>query len=351
MDTDSTMQARTQPDSGVGAQRGPSAAGPIRHVLTCLDRSAAAEAGLFHALAIARACGASVTALHVLETSVHRETGTPDAVQWAVYRQEALAYIERVAERSAAAGGLRIAPAVVEGDPATQICDWVDANEADLAVVSLHGGKEPTRWSLPSTARKLIEALRCSVLVVPATSPKWPQHVRYRRVVVPVDGSAWSERAVTVARRLADEHDSELVLAHAVPRPELTCAGPFSPEDLDLRDRLARRNLRVGREYLQHLRRRTAGVGPSIRTELVSGDDVRDELMRLIAKEHPDLVVVSSCGSSGRIDQPLGSVASYLLTHAFTPLLVLRPAREGRTDVKRVETAELPAPRLPAQAG
>jgi nucleotide-binding universal stress UspA family protein len=319
-----------------------------------VDKSAPSEAALSHALAVARACGARLTILHVLEAPGHYDPSLPElssanVVELVVRRRETDAYLEQVAKRSGDVAEL--ATTIIEGDAATQICQWAASNSVDLAIVATHGGKGRTRWSLASTARKLVEGLPCSVLVVPADGGAQRRDIRYARVLVPLDGSPWSETALALARQLAESCNAELVLAHAVPRAELTCVVPLTPEDLDLARRLAERNLRVARDYLDHLRARLSAAGLSVRTALIPGVDVREGLLQIIAREEPDLIVLSARGSSANVEQPLGSVATYLLTHAVKPLLILRPSYDRTTARETTGHKEAFALRLPAQAG
>ncbi|KAB2851894.1 MAG: universal stress protein, partial [Anaerolineae bacterium] len=41
----------------------------------------------------------------------------------------------------------------------------------------------------------------------------------YQKIIVPLDGSGWSERAVTHAAKIALENDAELVLLHVYHSP------------------------------------------------------------------------------------------------------------------------------------
>jgi nucleotide-binding universal stress UspA family protein len=61
-----------------------------------------------------------------------------------------------------------------------------------------------------------------------------------------------------------------------------------------------------------------------VRTRVTVDGDVRGEILRRIAEDHVDLVVLSGHGRGGRSEHPFGSVASFLLEHATAPLLVVR---------------------------
>jgi nucleotide-binding universal stress UspA family protein len=151
-----------------------------------------------------------------------------------------------------------------------------------------------------------------------------------------------------LARRLAEAHDAELILAHVVPAPELTEVGPLDAEDLELRERLLRRNERVAGEYLDRLRARLAETGARVRSLVLRGGDARSRLARAIEREGVDLVVLSAQGHSARADVPLGNVTAYLVAHAVAPLLIVR--RAAAVAKHRAPRAAREDVRLPSQA-
>lgn len=62
--------------------------------------------------------------------------------------------------------GIRAHSVIGVGDAADQIVDYVTQNEVDLVVMSTHGRTGLTRWAFGSVARKVMDAVRCSVLLV-----------------------------------------------------------------------------------------------------------------------------------------------------------------------------------------
>lgn len=304
---------------------------PASHVLVCLDRSPLAESVLPHAIALARSCGGRVTLLHVLEPDHRTEAAPVDPLAWEIQTAQGRRYVDSLAARHRAPD-LTIDTVVIQGHAAEQIQAWAASHRVDFTVLCTHGERGCTEWSLASTAQKLLEGVAGSVLLVPASSAE-AASTSYARVLVPVDGSVYSESVLPLATRIARTHGAELILAHVVPVPELTRIGPLSAEDVDLEERLTRRNEAVGRGYLERLRTRLAEAGLTVRTVLARDTDVRSELARVVEREHVDLVVLSAHGRSGRVDEPCGSVAAHLLAHRTTPVLVVRERR--RTSARR----------------
>jgi len=319
---------------------------PFRRIAVCLDGSELGERIIPHALAVAQSLGTPVTFLRVLEG---RPVGDapPDPLDWEIRRKEARNYLEQCADECHDAGA-SIDVELIEGHAAEQICRWAEHHEADLTVLCSHGASGHTEWSLASTARKLVERAPGSLLLVPAAAAAVSGVARYRRILVPVDGSSRAESVIPLATRLAAGQGAEVILAHIVPIPELTEIGLLDAEDIELRERLVKRNERVAHEYLDRLRARVTTEGLSLRAMALRGGDVRSRLASLIGDEEVGLVVLSAHGHGGHCDIPCGSVTTHLLAHTATPLLIVRPRTTRAT--RRAHAAPGSTGRLPSQA-
>ena len=340
-------EARERTSKAVGRANVPSDGSRVGRVAACLDGSPVGERILPHARAVARALGTPLTLLRVLEGEAVAGA-PPDPLAWDLRRREVRESLERLAARCPGNGPVEVQ--LIEGQAAEEICRWAQQHEIALTVLCSHGASGETPWSLASTASKLVEGAPGPFLLVPtsaAAEEKAPV-ARYRRLLVPVNGSALAESVLPLANRLARAHDAELILAHVVPVPELTEIGPLDADDVELRERLIRRNERVANDYLDRLRAQLSGGEVPVRVLVLRDGDARSRLARLIAEEGVDLVVLSSHGRTARADTPLGSVASYLVAHAEIPLLIVRGA--ANTAVRRVTPAAREDVRLPLHA-
>jgi nucleotide-binding universal stress UspA family protein len=75
--------------------------------------------------------------------------------------------VERVADRTAAAGVDLVGTAVVEGRPAVRIVDYAAARGVDLIVLGTHGRTGVDRYLLGSVAERVVRLAGVPVLVVP----------------------------------------------------------------------------------------------------------------------------------------------------------------------------------------
>ena len=289
----------------------------VRRIVACVDGSPFSGDVVSHALRIASALDAELTLLRVIEAP----TAAPlDPVAWDMRVREARDEVERLAAEHRSTGRV-IAAEVIEGDAAEQIRQWVRRKDVDLTVIATHGARGVTDWGMGSTARKLLNRVPGSLLVVPVHRLSGGAPV-YRTVLVPLDGSSHAESVLQLAETLAEGDGGRIVLAHIVPVPELTEAAPIEAEGRELREKLVRRNRRVAEAYLTMVRTRVSG-DVQIRTAWHEAD-VRGGLAAIIAGERPDVVVLSAHGHGRRSDVPYGNVTGYLLDHADAPLLIVR---------------------------
>ena len=310
----------------------------VRRIAACIDGSQFSGDVVSHALHIASALNAELTLLRVIEAP----TAVPlDPVAWELRVREARDAVEMLAAEHRSIDRV-IATEVTEGDPVEQICQRVRRYDIDLTVIATHGGRGVTEWGMGSTARKLLDRVPGSLLVVPANRLGGGVPV-YRTVLVPLDGSSYAESVLQLAETIAHGDGGRIVLAHVVPFPELTEAAPIEAEGRELCDRLVRRNRRVAEEYLAAVRARLSG-DVEIHMEFHDAD-TRAGLASIIVAERPDIVVLSAHGHGRRWDVPFGSVTGYLLNHADVPLLIVRARKAA------VVPDDAALARLPVHAG
>jgi nucleotide-binding universal stress UspA family protein len=314
----------------------------FKEVLACLDFSELGSGVAPHAHLVARALGARLTLLHVLEPDTVAGGAPPDPLDWGIREREARVYLEGLTRLL---GDLEsgIRSELIQGRAADQIINWAEQHKVDLTVICSHGACGVTDWDLASTARKLVDRTPGSVLLVPAAVAARQEEVRYRRILVPLDGSPRAESVVPIAVRIAAAQKAELIFAHMVSVPEIIRGGPLDVEGADLKRRVVQHNHRVASAYLHRLRARVSRAGSRVRTLVVGDGATRPKLETLIREERVDLVVMSAHGHTGRTDSPYGSFTEYSLTHATTPVLVVRDRarrRMGRAGLSSTQPGE-----------
>ncbi|AMK22920.1 MULTISPECIES: universal stress protein [Sphingomonadaceae] len=314
------------------------------HVVACLDRSEHAAGVVSHAFAIAQALEAPITLLQVLEAQPAKEI-RPDPIEWDLRRHEARRTLGKLAAPPVPAKTIAEVQ-LAEGATAEEICRFSCGQPDCLLVLGTRGENGARQKGIGGTAHNVLDRAPGSILLVPIAASPAPAPT-YRRILVPLDGSSWAESVLPLAVRLAKAAQAELVLAHIVPKPELTETRPLEPRDLELQRNVVERNEETARGYLDRVRTYVAAMGLRVRTISARGDDVRTSLAGLIRSESADLVVLSARGHGGRhhADVPYGSVAAYLMGHSATPMLIVRPSGmpQEPAPLKTIQDTRLPA--------
>lgn len=310
----------------------------FEHLVVPLDGSPLAECVLPHAVALAQAFGSRVTLLQALERVPAAGRGRSiDPLGWHIGKIEAGAYLDGLAARLKGLG-LQTESAVLEGQAAEQTIEFARGHDVSLIVLSSHGLSGLSGWNISSVVQKIILRAYVPVLIVRAYHPSSGDlgSFRYRRLLVPLDGSQRAECVLPLATTLARSHESQLLLAHLVSKPEIPRRAPLTQEEIELVDRITERNrLQVGR-YLEQLRSRLSG---DVETHLLVSDDAAAALHDLAEAEKADLVVLGAHGYSGRKKWPYGSVALSFIVYGTTPLLIVQDLSPGEVEKTQAEMA------------
>jgi nucleotide-binding universal stress UspA family protein len=143
----------------------------LRRILLPTDFSGCANYAFAYAASIARATGATIICVHVVEPIVPAVayTGLAEPMPIAEISEQ----LENSAERelSQLAGcddfdGLEVEEVIAHGDAAAEIVRVAGEREVDLIVVSSHGRTGLGRIIFGSTAEAVVRHASCPVLVV-----------------------------------------------------------------------------------------------------------------------------------------------------------------------------------------
>ena len=145
----------------------------------------------------------------------------------------------------------------------------------------------------------------------------------FKRVIVAVDGSSTSKRALRVAAELAGERQAALCITHVVDLSSLY----LSEAPIDLTE-LEASALKSGKQVLEHASAivQKQGLQPEVRLLEVSnvGERVADVIARFAKRWKADLIVIGTHGRRGISHLFLGSVAESVLRIAPTLVLLVR---------------------------
>lgn len=142
-----------------------------------------------------------------------------------------------------------------------------------------------------------------------------------KRVLVPLDGSARAEQALSVAARLAQAVGGTVVLLRVVTVPNDFVAY-FTLEPIATQS-VIDATLEKARLYLKSLTNSDALQSVHIETEVLLGEAAAT-ILSVVDSHHIDLIVLCSHGYTGMMRWTMGSVAEKVSQLAPVPVLVLR---------------------------
>jgi nucleotide-binding universal stress UspA family protein len=146
--------------------------------------------------------------------------------------------------------------------------------------------------------------------------------MHYRRILVPIDGSATAERGLREAVALAADLQASVHLLHAVDTALLYVEMAPSAAVQQAIDAITER----GAALLAHARERVASAGVAAETELIDagGRRVADAIVDAAARAGADLVVMGTHGRRGLNRLALGSDAELVVRLSPVPVLLVR---------------------------
>jgi nucleotide-binding universal stress UspA family protein len=299
----------------------------FRAILVPLDGSPLAEQALPLAARLARATD---SALHLVHVHV-AASPDPIAVEGLPVVDEELrsmaaeherVYLERAAARLAD-GAFRPIATRLTGPVTQSLSSYARDIRAGLVVMTTHGRSGFANLWLGSVAEGLARLSGTPLLLLRPGEGDTIGEVAFRRVLVPLDGSALAEEILEHAGALAAVDDGELALLRVVDTLPVPASMPFH-ERFRLDERAVAAERAAAEEYLAGL---VARVGPRAGATVVEAEQparaILDEAERLGA----DLVAVTTHGSSAVRGVALSSVTDKVLRAVRGPLLIVRPGR------------------------
>jgi nucleotide-binding universal stress UspA family protein len=143
----------------------------------------------------------------------------------------------------------------------------------------------------------------------------------FKHILIPVDGSDNSQRAIDKAIALAQAFKSQVTAIYVIDPYAFTGAGTdFAyghSEYLSAATAEGKQALQIAKDAFQT-------VGIEINSNLVDGHSTYKVILEEAAEIGVDLIVMGSHGRKGFEKLILGSVTSQVLSHAHLPVLVVR---------------------------
>jgi universal stress protein E len=290
---------------------------PLSRILAATDLSAPARHAVERAAVVSKDTAAALDLLHVanlapLERLRQLMGATPADMEQRVLdaaRQKLRDLAAALQQRFGVAAGTH----VVTGSLLAELARQADGLAAGLLVCGARGESVIRHFTLGTTALRLLSTAPCPVLLV-----KQPPHEPYRRLLVPVDFSPSSLRAIRHARSVAPHAD--IVLLHAFDVP---FEGHLRYASVD-EDIINHYRIVAKQEATQKLLalRDEAGLAPDRSSLVVLRGNPTLSIIEQEQEWDCDLIVMGKQGESLLEKMLLGSVTKHVLAESQGDVLV-----------------------------
>ena len=282
----------------------------ITDILTPLDGTSAAEAGVEWSRRAAASLQATVRLLHIID----EDEASPSQ------REQAGIYLGRVRD-SLTSDNVRAEIEVVAGRPADAIIER--ANRVDLTVMT----SGTVRWMVSAVLDQVLQDVASPVVIVragagnenSAACSDTPQ-----KILVPIDSAEYSSDVLPIVRDLARGLDASIVLLHVIPPVGNYLTRDDAPPGIArVLDQLVAESSALGRRSAWALK--SGSVHLETITEI--GDPQRT-IIRTAEATGASLIAMATRGRD-RLDKRIsGSVANTVMESTSIPCLFVRTADE-----------------------
>ncbi|HVB31522.1 MAG TPA: universal stress protein [Gemmatimonadaceae bacterium] len=305
----------------------------FRTIVVPLDGSPLAEHALATATMLAERAKAEVHLVRAYQLFLH-DLGDEWPLDQAM-RDETQEYLDRAAQGIQRETGIRPTTALLAGQPAQSICEYVRGVKDPLLVMSTHGRTGFSRAWMGSVADGVVRTATNPVLLLrPDEAPDGllePIGV-FERMLVPVDGSSYSEQIVAPAMELAELTAARVLLLEVV-KPVYVPAyasmmeypASYAPAE-DYATETTHVLVQRAAEYISNLaiRLRRQYAVLDIQTEVRTDNSPATTILDTARAQGADLVALATHGR-GMSRLMVGSVADKVLRGGPRALLVVRP--------------------------
>lgn len=312
----------------------------MTNVLVPLDGSDKDERAIPAAAAFADLGGGDLRLIRVLDTPIERlpprahAMGVTDAAVG--IRADMERSVRGIADRLIADTGRRVTGEVAEGfDVAGVLVSRAAEPGTDLVVMATRAPGALGRALRGSVADRVMrESPRPVVLVPPGTDDISGKQIQLRRVLVPLDGSAFALSAIDQLLELRGGSELEYVLLEVVTSGFIDVAPPGVAGLADyaavpaayagLPDIAQARAM--AEERLNGVADRLRAQGAkSVRARVVEAGDPATAINLAVREELVDFVAMSTRGASGLKRFVLGSVAEKVVRDSVVPVMLVTP--------------------------
>ena len=142
----------------------------------------------------------------------------------------------------------------------------------------------------------------------------------FSRILVPFDGSEYSEKAFEKALEIAEKFESELVIMTVIQSKTSASAGISITRMQEIQDE----EENIATTMLKKLEEKVKNKNVPFSIKIIHNPSSSDGIVSFADSNNIDLIVMGSHGRTGFKKMVLGSVASGVVGHSKCPVLITK---------------------------
>lgn len=255
-------------------------------------------------------------------------TGSPLLVDQVV-REERLASLRKLEELAANCGRSGVVAALEDGPVGPSLRDYAARLDIDLVVMCSRSLSGIRRILLGSVTDYLVRHTNVPVVIVKhsASEPETEPEVLFRRIVVPLDGSALAEQTLSEVARLASRQSSTINLIHVL-TPTTYSQNEIMQPGLPWWDS----DVAKAEAYLADAGRYLVDRGFAVGEDVVLSDDVAAAVIDFSIRSRADLIAIGTRGIGGMSRLIFGTTADAISRKSPISVLVFHPRSDAVTN-------------------
>ncbi|HMA20055.1 MAG TPA: universal stress protein [Gemmatimonadaceae bacterium] len=297
-----------------------------RNVMVPVDGSPFSREAVLQGLRIASQSGATLRLVRVGSSSSMMHGGpdgfTIENQRLSELHSNELADLYAIAAECRAHTTVNVTASLQYGPVVDALIGYARRQRVDLIVMRSHTRRGLARVWFGSVADGLIRESGIPVLVVkpPSVATALDGGFRYKKIIVPLDGSPLAEQALQPAVRLARIEGASVTLVRVVAPSTGTdgavqsSLGPARAQDVS-----------EARDYLDSLLNASVDHSMPVIRRVIISDDIPGAILQAAEGVEADIIAIATHGRSALARARSGSVADRLMREAPISTMILRP--------------------------
>ncbi len=296
---------------------------PNKRILAATDFSEYSKVALDICLGVSRCMKTKLYVLHTIEKIPqdyrHLPSGTALADKKRKLEDDAIDKIKAMIPVETMEKG-SIVPLVRFGKPFLETMQVVKENNVDLLVIGTHGRAGVDRVMLGSVAERIVRKAGCPVMVI-----KGIKYTGFKRIIVPIDFSDCSRKALEYAIATARAHNSRLTILHVYEKsfvePYVNAANSEEKAD-EIMKEIERVNETKYDEFLK-----TVDLNGVEYEKLLKKGIAETDIVEIAMEQQANLIVMGTHGRSGIKHILIGNTAEEVVRTVHCDIIIVKPEK------------------------